>query len=238
MSDILLKQLADIHKTDKGWRGYLSTYDKYFSPIRDQSLKILEIGIYKGGSLKMWKEYFPKSIIFGIDINNNSIFNENRIICKQANQGSRKDLQFVVNEIGDNIDIIIDDGSHIMNHQQISLGFLFPFLKPNGFYVIEDIHTSFFEKGYGINTERSNTTYWLLKNYQNKISIESQYMTKEENIYLKHNIESCYVYEKYEQSHRDNRNKTITAHIMGIISKNSNKSYSNKLYGNKSFKKL
>jgi hypothetical protein len=130
--------------------------------LRYKKLNILEIGIGGdqnpnggGASLRMWREYFPNSRIYGIDIFPKKIHDEKRI---KTFQGSQVDLEFlekVVNEIG-KIDIIIDDGSHINEHVITSFNFLYPKLDAHGIYVIEDTQTSYW-KSYGGNNQDFNS---------------------------------------------------------------------------------
>src|SRR5437868_5521713 len=57
---------TQIHK----WLHYFEIYDRHFSPLRGKDVNILEIGVFQGGSMAMWVDYFgPKAKIFGIDIN-------------------------------------------------------------------------------------------------------------------------------------------------------------------------
>ena len=138
-----------IHK----WIHYLDIYERHFAPYRNTPVKFLEIGVFKGGSLELWRNYFGMTAtIFGIDIDP---------ACatyvtppNQVRIGSQDDAHFlrsVVDEMG-TPDIILDDGSHIAKHQSASFDVLFPFLREGGLYVIEDMHTSYwpvpFEGGY------------------------------------------------------------------------------------------
>ena len=134
-----------IHK----WHHYLPLYDRYFSSFREKKIKFLEIGVCKGGSLQLWRNYFgDDSIIFGIDIDSSCIkFNG---LAGQVRIGSQDDKEFldsVVNEMG-GVDIILDDGSHHMEHIPKTLKYLFPHLSEGGIYMIEDLHTSYW-KSYG-----------------------------------------------------------------------------------------
>ena len=105
-----LSSIADFYKTDKYEHGYTKVYEKYFDNIRDQKLKILEIGIADGKSLLMWSDYFQNSTIIGIDIHKIDIqekkLNRNNInfSCKRSNTSKFKFLfsfkrQRVRNEI-------------------------------------------------------------------------------------------------------------------------------------------
>lgn len=134
------------YDTDKG-EGYLSVYEKYFYPIKNAKVNLLEIGIYKGGSLLLWKDYFPNGNIVGIDIKPVNIEDDsNRIKCYQ---GSQDDIAFLesvakseVNSAG--FDIIIDDASHIGKLTKTTFWYLFDnHLKSGGIYVIEDWGTGY-----------------------------------------------------------------------------------------------
>jgi len=90
----------------------------------------------------MWKAFFPKSQIFGIDIYDKSHQDENRIKTFKGSQADTEFLKRVVEEIG-HIDIVIDDGSHYNEHVITSFNFLFPLLSINGIYAVEDTQTSY-----------------------------------------------------------------------------------------------
>ena len=120
---------------------FTEVYEKIFNPIRNETLKILEIGIESGKSLKMWKRFFSNSHIYGIDIKSCMYYDDINITTFRGDQSNRSDLESIIKSIG-NVDIIIDDGSHVVSHQQISFGFLFPYLNKFGTYWIEDLHTS------------------------------------------------------------------------------------------------
>lgn len=145
-----LTQLALVHGTDKQiGHHYAQHYQHHFEPLRRKKLNILEIGIggyHKpksgGRSLRMWKSYFPKSNIFGIDIYDKTPHDEKRIKTFQGSQTDTRFLQQVVEEMG-SVDIIIDDGSHHNDHVITTFKFLFPLLADNGIYVVEDTQTSY-----------------------------------------------------------------------------------------------
>jgi len=136
------------------WVHYLEIYDRHFAQYRNTSVKMLEIGVFKGGSLDMWREYFGRSAtVFGIDIDPKCI--DYATEPNQVRIGSQDDPEFLKNvvlEMGIP-DIVLDDGSHLGRHQRKSFEILFPLLKPGALYVIEDLHSSYwggqFEGGYG-----------------------------------------------------------------------------------------
>jgi hypothetical protein len=136
-----LDEIAIKYNTDKSslFHNYTEKYDKYFSGMRNEKIKVLEIGIQNGYSLKTWKEYFPNAEIFGIDIVDCSRMNEERIMTLL---GSQTDINFLkkINEEHGPFDIIIDDGSHYSSDMTISFETLFPLLRPGGLYIVEDLH--------------------------------------------------------------------------------------------------
>jgi len=146
-----LRKLANFYGSSK-WNEhwYAQHYNKHFAPLRLKNLKILEIGVggyddpkAGGESLRMWKTYFPNSMIYGIDIVDKKVLEEPRIKIFNGSQDDESFLKEVAAEIG-GLDIIIDDGSHINEHVIKSFNILFPTLKNGGIYVVEDTHTSYY----------------------------------------------------------------------------------------------
>lgn len=139
--------LLEEHRSISKWLHYFDAYDKFFSKYRGKDITILEIGIFKGGSLQMWKNYFKTSAnkvqIYGIDI---------EPACKRLEEdginifiGSQEDREFlrkVKKEIG-KVDILIDDGGHTMNQQIVTFEELFDLVADDGLYLCEDLHTSY-----------------------------------------------------------------------------------------------
>lgn len=148
---VLLDSLANNAGTDKGSIGhhYTKVYAEVFGPHREEPLKILEIGIFKGASVKMWEGFFPNAEMHFVDISDENIqYWSTRSSYHFLDQANPQDLQALIESIGGNFDIIIDDGGHTMKQQITSLNALFFALKPGGVYVIEDLCTSYW-KAYG-----------------------------------------------------------------------------------------
>lgn len=129
------------------WHHYFSIYEKLFSDLKQEPIKILEIGVYNGASLKMWNEYFHKdSLIVGIDIDEhckNFDKVEHNIHVRIGDQSNQSFLESVIAEFGD-FDIIIDDGSHIVSHMIASFNYLYVSgLKNSGIYLVEDTHSNY-----------------------------------------------------------------------------------------------
>ena len=132
------------------WLQYFQIYEKvfgHFQKIDTRGINVLEIGVYKGSSLKMWKKFFGlQSRIVGIDINEECRKYEDQdseIFVRIGSQSDQKFLRVIVQEFGP-FDLIIDDGSHVASHQISSFNYLFEFgLRNNGIYFIEDIHAAY-----------------------------------------------------------------------------------------------
>jgi hypothetical protein len=161
-----LNKLGEYYKTDKvGGHFYTPHYMTHLSRFKNKRINLLEIGIggyddpkCGGNSLRMWKNYFPYGKIYGLDIFDKSALQENRIRTFKGSQVDKDFLNEVIKEIGE-IDIIIDDGSHINEHVIETFNLLFPKLKDGGVYVIEDTQTSYWEEygGDGINLNNPKT---------------------------------------------------------------------------------
>jgi hypothetical protein len=187
-----LTRLADKYKTDKGsiLHHYTEVYEYFFYPIKSTARKICEIGILEGASLKMFAEFFGKAVIYGIDIKDASQLNSERIRTFVADQSDRKQLAAFINANGSEFDLILDDGGHSMPQQQVSFGYLFKDVRPGGYYIIEDVHTSLLSD-YGVEPGEANTTLTMIHQYVRSGQIESKYMTEEEKQYLDSNISYC-----------------------------------------------
>jgi len=204
-----LTALADKYGTDKGTgsSGHLFTevYEYFFLPLKYTARKILEIGIAEGASLKMFQDYFPNAGYYGIDIEDSSRLNSDTVKTFVADQSDRKQLKKFIDVHGFNFDIILDDGGHTMEQQQVSFGYLFRYLKPGGYYIIEDVHTSIpeFLPGYGKDKNEANTTLVMINNFIRNGKIKSRYMTAEEKKYLTGNIAYCNLFSR-------NKGRSIT----------------------------
>ena len=143
-------ELWNYFTTNKGkkitkWKHYFPIYEKHFTPIRNKPIKILEIGILNGGSLEMWRYYFPEATIVGIDINPLCKEHEQEgINIRIGDQTDEKFLQSLIDEFG-TFDLIIDDGSHHVSHVNKTFQFLFPKLADDGIYFIEDTHAAYWD---------------------------------------------------------------------------------------------
>jgi hypothetical protein len=136
--------------TDKGKHGYTEYYHRHFAARRFKRLVVVEIGVggyestVPSGSLRVWRDYFPRSLVIGVDIFPKQPQLGDRVRFVQANQSDASALHEVI-VVGDGPpDVVIDDGSHIGSDIRTSFEFLFPRMSPGSLYVIEDLHTSYY----------------------------------------------------------------------------------------------
>lgn len=213
-----LERLANKYKSDKGSiyynaHNYAGIYEKYLAKDRTRPLIILELGLLRhdiqarnpGGpfddapSLFMWKEYFPNSKIFGFDIADFSLVPDTENVeILRGDASNCNDLEKLIKKIGKMIDVIIDDASHASHHQQIALGYLFPYLAEDGFYFIEDLRY----QPASIEKKDICKTIELLHNlkYGNKTELATA-IPKKQLLYLQKNIDFIEFYDSHEVPH-------------------------------------
>lgn len=132
---------VDIHHTFAG-STYLDVYKEYTDPIRDSATCVLELGVLRGGSLRTWRDYFTQAQVWGLDIDPG---------CRQNNGerthvviGSQADPAAVAKVApGEQFDMVLDDASHLVEHQIRSFDLLFPRVKSGGLYIIEDLRCTY-----------------------------------------------------------------------------------------------
>lgn len=183
------------------YHGYTVIYDQLMSHLRNELIRILEVGICMEGtegaqSIRMWLEYFNKAELYTFDImdmkwiENSKEFN-NRVKFFQGDQGNRNDLELMYkNYNSENFDIIIEDGSHLHEHQMISLAQLFKYLKSDGIYFLEDISIP----NRNVRNIRNDETFKTLFKFMKEKIFVNKFLSTEECIYLQNNIKSIKFY--------------------------------------------
>ncbi len=171
-----LETYFENHKEGPGiwkWTHYFDIYHRHLQKFIGKEVNLVEVGIYSGGSLGMWKEYFgPKCHIYGIDIEPACKCYENAktkvLIGDQEDRGFwKKSLQEMPP-----IDILIDDGGHMPNQQKVTLEETLPYIKPGGVYICEDIHgddNSFSSYATGHVSQLNRFNLENLSNYQRAV---------------------------------------------------------------------
>ena len=146
---IALAEIARKLDTDKTQsQGYLENYERHLGHLRNSPVRLLELGVFHGGSLLMWQEYFSKGLVAGLDLQPNPLTETpERIRFYQGSQDNETLLDLVARECApDGFDIIIDDASHIGTLTRNSFRNLFKkHLKSGGIYVIEDWGTGYWD---------------------------------------------------------------------------------------------
>ncbi len=139
------------------WLHYFDIYDRHFSRYRGKPVVMVEIGVFHGGSLGMWKEYFgPQAKIVGVDINPRARrFADDQVeivIGDQSDRGFLRSLR----ERYPRVDILLDDGGHSMEQQLTTFEEMFEAVAEDGVYLVEDVHTSYWpEYGGGLDEPTS-----------------------------------------------------------------------------------
>lgn len=202
MSNLTLASLAEKYYTDKhfGHDYFNQLYEFEFSKIKETARKIVELGVYEGQSINIWREYFKNAKIIGIDceLYRARIDNNDRVELFDIRVGVNNDeLLKKFSEDHNDIDLFIDDGSHTMKDQQIVLGIIFKSIKSGGMFILEDLHTSVSVKNDSNSawkSEKNTITLDMLEEFRVSGKIISDYMTSEECEYLENNIVSCEIY--------------------------------------------
>jgi 23S rRNA U2552 (ribose-2'-O)-methylase RlmE/FtsJ len=167
-SDFLTNDKRVIDK----WKHYFPIYERHFKDFVNKPVTFIEIGCGQGGSLQMWKRYFgPHARIIGIDINPKcKTFEEDQIEVYIGEQQNHEFLQNLINEVG-TPDIVLDDGSHMMSHVIATFRFLYPRVVKNGIYMVEDLHTAYWEEYEG-GLRKPSTFIELCKNLIDELNAD------------------------------------------------------------------
>jgi methyltransferase family protein len=155
-----------IHK----WMHYFDIYDRHFARFRGKRIVVVEFGVQHGGSLQMWRHYFGrKAKIYGVDIDPR---------CKQlerrrtkifiGDQEDREFLRSIARRTGP-IDVLIEDGGHMMGQQIATFEEMYPHVKEQGVFLIEDLHTSYWKR-YGGGYRKPGTFIEYAKNLADQLN--------------------------------------------------------------------
>lgn len=183
MSNLI--EIASKYKSTKKMMGFIDIYNYYFNTIKDKNLNIFEIGVETGESLRMFSDYFNKSNIVGLDIENKD-YNIERVEIFCGDQSDEKILNRIIEKYK-TFDVIIDDGSHKNKDVINSFNHLFPYLKFGGLYVIEDLQTSYIPNwgGDGVNLNNKKTTM----NFIRSLADRMHYQDIDNPFYQKHDFD-------------------------------------------------
>lgn len=192
------KKLKDLFLNSENfsfkWEKYFDVYEEYFTKFRDKNITFVEIGIYNGGSLKVWRDFFgPKSRIIGIDINPDcKKFEEDGIEIYIGNQSDPIFWKNFFSKVG-NVDVILDDGGHTNLDQITTTVQCVDKINDGGILMVEDTLTSY------INEYNSKKSFSFI-NFAKKIIDDVNYtagipefQNKNNNFFFKFSLNK-YIY--------------------------------------------
>ena len=221
-----LSELAQEFGSDKwGVHRYTPHYEHHFSPLRHEAIMVLELGIggyaragQGGASLKMWKWFFPRAQIVGVDIEDKSFVDRHRITSYLGSQTDRALMERIVRDHGAPT-IVIDDGSHRPQDVIDSFQLLFPMLADDGLYVIEDIQTSYWPQwGGSVDPDDPSTSMALVRRLLDGLNYEEFLDPGYEPTYADRHVVAVHCY-----------------HNLVLIQKGENHEGSNKRSSNKAW---
>ena len=142
-------ELEDYFRANTGrlmtkWQHYFEIYERHFAPYRNRPIRVVEFGVWQGGSLQMWRHYFgPRAHIVGVDVNpacaGLAEAGIDVVIGDQADPATHRGLRSRYGAF----DIVIDDGGHTMAQQVTTFRELYPAVNAGGLYLAEDLHSSY-----------------------------------------------------------------------------------------------
>ncbi len=194
-----LTELAVEFGTDKwGVHRYTPHYQRHLEHLRGEEFTLLELGVggyarsIGGASLKMWKWFFPKAHVIGLDIEDKTALSGGRITVVQGDQTDEALLTSLMEEHQPLV--VIDDGSHVPDHVRASFGVLFPLLPDDGVYAIEDTQTSYWPEWGGQADPRARgTSMDLVKDLVDGLNFE-EYVDQHEPSYTDRWVRSVHCY--------------------------------------------
>ncbi|MFJ8856817.1 hypothetical protein ACIRD8_00105 [Streptomyces sp. NPDC102451] len=218
-----LCKLAKHFRTDKwGTHRYAQHYQRHLQHLKDDSINLLEIGVggysragQGGASLRMWKHFFPNARIYGMDIQDKSFVDEDRITTFIGDQSDPGSLVGVAAKVG-TLDVIIDDGSHLSPHILTTFETLFPLLRDGGIYAVEDTQTSYWPEWQGSeDRDDPKTSMSMLKrladglNYEEFVDADYEPSYSDLNIVGMHFYHNLVIIEKGKNAEGTNKKRVL-----------------------------
>ncbi len=218
-----LTELAVEFGSDKhGVHFYTPHYQRYFKHLRRKPITVLEIGVggynrYRsgGGSLRMWKWFFPRARIIGLDIEDKSFVDEPRVRTVVGSQTDGTVLRRIIEEEGAPT-VVIDDGSHVPADIITTFGLLFPLLPDGAVYAIEDTQTSYWpEWGGQVDRDAEGTTMWLVRqlidglNHEEFVDEDYQPTYSDRHVVAVHCFHNLVILEKGRNEEGSNKREVL-----------------------------
>ena len=172
-----LEELAKKHDTDKLWHGYVPRYATHFAELRHRPIRMVEIGVASGASMRTWNDYFdhPETFIMGLEINPDNPGDISKRAVVITTDGTNAPYN------GPQLDIIIDDGSHISKDILAAIENWWKHLKSGGWYVIEDLAVQW-RSDYG-GGEAGSLTTWSLRDFMDQLLKHDESFITEMHVY-------------------------------------------------------
>jgi hypothetical protein len=155
-----LTKLGQIFGTDKvdaqhtrNGRAYTDVYERYLRPWRMQRFTLLELGVFRGDSLRMWNAFFPRATVVGLDLEQTAAERAPEFDVAVGSQADPEVLDGILERHPD-IRVVVDDASHITSLTLESFRYLFPRLARGSLYAIEDVAPNSYEDWPGHSPER------------------------------------------------------------------------------------
>ena len=212
-----LTEIGKLYGTDKVTQGFTDVYQVRLEPVRFKVQKVLEVGVFFGASLQMWRDYFPNAHVLGLDTftgvdgwkniwgdgkrstfpNSDKFLREwkrgvhSRIQLLVGNQSNEDNMRELVNQLrrSPRFDIIVEDGSHLNHDQQTNLAQLLPLLIPGGLYIMEDLHCSM-QSGFDDLRGSYHTTYSTLRRFNRTRAMRSRHLSIDQSKAIEASIKS------------------------------------------------
>lgn len=145
-------------------KNYFHIYDELFTKYKNKPITFVEIGVFSGGSLFMWRNFFGKKAkIIGIDLNPDAKkFEKFGFEIHIGDQSKEKFWDNFFKKVG-KADIVLDDGGHTNYQQTITANKCIPKIKDGGMLVVEDVHASYIKHNW------YNPSKYSFINYSKKI---------------------------------------------------------------------
>jgi hypothetical protein len=183
------------------WTHYFPIYERHFGRFVNRPMTFIEIGCGEGGSLQLWKQYFgPLAQIVGLDIRPEcAAFEEDQVHVRIGDQADPVFLRSVVEEFG-RPHAVLDDGSHLMDQVKTSFEILYPQVVSDGVYVVEDLHTAYWDE-YGGGLRRPGSFIETCKGLIDELNAEHTRGAVPETLFSRttlsmHVYDSVVVFEK------------------------------------------
>ena len=184
-----LNEMGLRHQTDKATTHhcFLDNYEMYLGHLRDKEFTMLEVGVASGASIRLWREYFPKAHVFGID-NNPDCAGEGIFI------GDQNDTAFLDSVLAKTgvPDVVIEDGHHWGPSTIATFKHLFPKIADKGHYYVEDCHC-FYDSTYGMAPpygQGMSEVYKFFSGLDVHVDVYGRYMTGSREMAINADIEN------------------------------------------------